>query len=160
GEVPPGGFVSDKNNPMNPTQPNNNLAKGGQEELRLTIKGVFWNNRTFEIVGSHFGVGGIADISFPTGDGNSYLGSKYPTLALKAVAHVNWRRLTAAATFGGLFSDAQSLYQVKSGLGIVFSGGLQVEIARWRIMPFYLLAEVFGTSILSVLTDPNHDLLK
>jgi outer membrane protein OmpA-like peptidoglycan-associated protein len=136
--------------PSDPTSkvPTAGLATAGQEDIRLQVKGVFWNNRTFEIVGSHFGVGGVADLTLPSGDANSYLGSKYPTLTLKAVAHVNWRRLTAALTFGGLFASEEKLINVSSGMGIAFGGGLQVEMFRWRIMPFYAVAEVFGTSVL------------
>jgi outer membrane protein OmpA-like peptidoglycan-associated protein len=152
GETPPNGFVTDPNNPTGRT-PNTSLATAGQEDIHLLVKGVFWNNRTFEIAGAHFGVGGIADLSLPSGNAASYLGARLPTLALKAVGHVNWRRLTASLVFGGLFQSSDpakdQLYDVKSGLGIVFGGGLQIEMFRYRIMPFYILAEVFGASVLS-----------
>jgi len=143
----PSAFVADPNDP-NSKAPPTNLATAGQEDLRLTVKGVFWNNRNFDILGTNFGVGAIGDLSLPTGNANSYLGSRLPTFTLKAIAHISWRRLTAALTFGGLFSSAEQIYNIKTGLGIVFGGGLQVEMFRWRIMPFYAVAEVFGSSVL------------
>ena len=148
----PSVFVPDPNNPSGKA-PNTNLARGGQEDIHLLIKGVFWNNRTFEIAGAHFGVGGVADLSLPSGNAESYLGARLPTLALKAVGSVNFRRLTASLMFGGLFQSSDpahdQLYDVKSGLGIVFGGGMQLEMFRYKIMPFYILAEVFGASVLS-----------
>jgi outer membrane protein OmpA-like peptidoglycan-associated protein len=148
GQAPPPPPLDASGQPIGGPPPSANIASAGQEDLRLSFKGVFWNNRNFDILGTHFGIGGVADLSLPTGNASSYLGSRLPSLTLKAVASVNWRRLTASLTFGGLFSSAEQIYNVKTGLGIVFGGGLQVEMFRYHLMPFYAVAEVFGSSVL------------
>lgn len=141
GEYPSDGFLP----PPTGTKPlPMSIATAGQEDLRLIIKGVFWNNRTFDIMGAHFGIGGIADLTLPTGNADSYLGSPLPTAQLKLNGHIQWRRLTAAINIGAMLGRPEQLYNIKTGYGITYGVGAQVEIGRYRIMPFYLLAEVFG----------------
>mgnify|MGYP002145114195 CR=1 FL=1 len=144
GEVPDDGFLPPQQAGSH-TLPTT-IASIGQEDLRLLIKGVFYNSKPATAESATFGIGAIGDLTFPTGNADSYLGSKLPTFQLRLAAHITWRRLTAALNFGGTFGTNESLYNVHSGSGLVFGVGAQLELFRARTMPFYLLTEVFGFS--------------
>lgn len=125
--------------------PPKELATAGQEDLRLGLKGVLWNNnRSTNPLGAFFGVGASGDLSIPTGNANSYLGSRLPTFTLRLIGHLQFRRLTAALNFGGTFGSTEQLYNIKTGSGLSYGVGLQLEMFRYRLMPFYAVAEVFG----------------
>lgn len=144
GEIPDEGFLPPQE-PGSHSLPTN-IASIGQEDLRLLIKGVFYNSKPATAESPTFGIGAIGDLTFPTGNADSYLGSKLPTFQLRLAAHITWRRLTAALNFGGTFGTSESLYNIHSGSGLVFGVGAQLELFRVRTMPFYLLSEVFGTT--------------
>jgi outer membrane protein OmpA-like peptidoglycan-associated protein len=113
-------------------------ARGGQEDLRLGIKGRFWNNE-------HFGVGGVLTIAFPTGNANSYLGSSNVTGEARAIGHYIYKRLTVALNVGWRWAAAEErLLNVRAGNSLSYGGAVQVEVLRRRDIPLYLLGEVYG----------------
>ncbi len=125
--------------------PPQDLASAGQEDLRLLIKGVIWNNHRIASVSAPlFGVAASGDLTLPTGNANSYLGSRLPTFTLRLIGHLQYKRLTMALNFGGLFGSVEQLYNIKTGSGLSYSVGVQVEMFRYRLFPFYAVAEVFG----------------
>ncbi|MDW8284196.1 MAG: OmpA family protein [Myxococcales bacterium] len=112
-------------------------AAAGQEDLRLLVKGVVWRNQ-------RLGVGAVGDLSLPTGNADSYLGSRHPTFALRAVGHLTYGRLTAALNLGWLFAAEEELLGLRTGMGLSYGAGAQVEIFRHAGGPLYLLVELFG----------------
>jgi outer membrane protein OmpA-like peptidoglycan-associated protein len=112
-------------------------ATAGQEDLRLLVKGVIWRNE-------RWGFGAVGDLAVPTGNANSYLGSRLPTFNLRLLGHVTWGRLSAALNVGWLFASTEELVGVRTGMGLSYGAGAQVEIFRHAGGPFWLLAELYG----------------
>lgn len=122
-------------------------ARGGQEDLRLGIKGRFWSNE-------HFGVGGVFTIAFPTGNANGYLGSSNVTGEVRAIGHYIYKRLTVALNAGLRWAAAEErLLNVRAGNGLLYGGAVQVEVFRRRDIPLYLLGEVYGQTRFDNLVD-------
>ena len=64
GEVPEDGFLPPQQ-PGSHTLPTT-IASIGQEDLRLLIKGVFYNSKPATAESATFGIGAIGDLTFPT----------------------------------------------------------------------------------------------
>lgn len=113
-------------------------ARGGQEDLRLGIKGRFWSNE-------HFGVGGVFTIAFPTGNANGYLGSSNVTGEARVIGHYIYKWLTVALNVGWRWAGAEErLLNVRAGNSLFYGGAVQVEVFRRQNIPLYLLGEVYG----------------
>lgn len=123
--------------PIVEASPPPKAATAGQEDLRLLIKGMIWRNETF-------GFGAVGDLSIPTGNADSYLGSPMPTFNLRLVGHVTYKRLTAGLNVGWLFARTEQVLNVQTGMGLSYSGGAQIEVYRHKDNPIYVLAEVTG----------------
>lgn len=95
-----------------------------------------------------FGLGLDGALSLPTGDGDSYLGTRLPSFTARLLAHVQYKRFTAALNFGGLFAKAEELLALRSGIALTYGLGCQVKIFgdTKDVSPFYLLAEIYGLS--------------
>lgn len=112
-------------------------AAAGQEDLRLLVKGRIWSN-------DRWGLGAVGDLALPTGNANSYLGSRLPTFNLRLIGHLTYGRLSAALNVGWLFASTEELVGVKTGMGLSYGAGAQVELFRHAGGPFWILAELYG----------------
>lgn len=95
-----------------------------------------------------FGLGLDGALALPSGDGDSYLGTRMPSLTTRVLAHVAHKRFTAALNFGGRFARAEEVMALSSGIALTYSLGCQVKMFgdTKEVSPFYLLAEIYGLS--------------
>lgn len=92
-----------------------------------------------------FGLGIDGALSLPSGDGDSFLGTRLPSFTARLLAHVEYKRLTAALNFGGRFANQEDVLALPSGMALTYGLGGQVRIFGGReVSPFYLLAELYG----------------
>jgi hypothetical protein len=112
-------------------------ASAGIGDVRLQVKGVMWR-------GDHGGVGAAADLSLPSGDANSFLGTPLPTLTLRLLAHASFRRVRAAIHLGGRFGAEEQALNLRTGNGLSYGAGVQVECVNHRDIQYFLLGEVYG----------------
>lgn len=112
-------------------------APAGIGDVRLHAKVTILSSRAF-------GLGLAAALSLPTGDGNSFLGTRLPSLALRAITHLHIGRFTGAINVGFLFAASEQVLALESGMALLYSIGLQLEVLRDRNAAFYLLAEAYG----------------
>lgn len=131
--------LQDPYNPGKPLTPPPRPVTAGIEDLRLSAKGVLWRDPD-----QRFGVGAAGDLALPTGDADGYLGSRLPTFTLRLLGHLRYRRLTAALNVGWLFASTEQVLTVRTGMGLVFAAGAQVQVYQYRNVPFFLLAEYTG----------------
>jgi|GEM_PF-2532259 len=119
-----------------PPQP----ATLGQEDLRLRLKALIWHNQ-------HVGVGVGGDLALPTGNANSYLGSRLPTFDLQVLAHVVYGRFKAALNLGWLLASQERLLTTQTGMGLTFGLGAEVQVANIKNqLPLSVLAELYGVA--------------
>lgn len=117
------------------------IATIGAGDMRFSMKTRIWNNETF-------GFGAAADLAVPTGNADSFLGSKYPTANVRLIGHLKYKRLTLGLQLGWLFASEEKIISNYSGMGLTFGLGAQVELYRNQKKDFsiYGLAEFTGTS--------------
>ncbi|QRK08893.1 OmpA family protein [Archangium violaceum] len=114
------------------------ISASGLEDLRLGLKGRFWSNE-------QFGFGGVAEVVAPTGNAGSFLGSESVTGTARLVGHARFQRLTVALNLGWRWAASeQRLLNIRSGNGLLYGAGVEVEVARYANMPISLLGEVYG----------------
>jgi hypothetical protein len=118
-------------------------------DLRLRSKVVLYSQPAF-------GVGAVATLSLPSGDGNRFMGSSLPGLTLRVLAHGHYRRLTAVLNAGWIFAASESVLNLRSGMGLEYGAALAVELFRDGSTPLSLFGEVLGTMLLR--RDPSVDL--
>ncbi len=118
-------------------------------DLRLRSKVLLYSQPAF-------GVGAVATLSLPSGDGNSFMGSALPSLTLRLLGHGHYRKLTAVLNAGWIFAASESVLNLRSGMGLEYGAALAVELFRDGGTPFSLFGEVLGTMLLR--RDPNVDL--
>lgn len=118
-------------------------------DLRLRSKVVLYSLPTF-------GVGAVATVSLPSGDGNSFMGSSLPGLTLRLIGHGHYRKLTASFNVGWIFAASESVLNLRAGMGLDYGAALAVELFRDGSTPFSVFGEVFGTMLLR--RDPTVDL--
>lgn len=133
------------------------LATIGQEDLRFSVKGVIYNSKLSGRQSNlHYGFAAMGDLSIPTGNADSFLGSRLPTFGIRLGGHLQYKRLTVGANFGGLIAKPEEIKDtlhpeldrtiLQTGYGLLYNAGAQ--IALWhnssRETAVYLLAEVFG----------------
>lgn len=116
-------------------------AVAGQEDLRFQVKAVIWNN-------DRWGIGAAGDLTVPTGNADSYLGARYPTGTLRLLGHVTYGRVTGTLNVGWLIGSEESVAGTKTGMGLTYGLGAQVEVATYHgegfKVPFYVVGEAFG----------------
>src|SRR5262249_33287609 len=95
----------------------------GAGDLRFGGKARIWSN-------DWFGVGGLLELLFPTGDAGAYLGTGNVSATVRLFAHVHLGRLRLAATAGWRFADEQQLFAVRSGESLLVGGGADLEL--WK----------------------------
>lgn len=128
----------------------------GVEDLRLGVKGRFWNNE-------RFGLGGAAEVAAPTGNVSGYLGSSTATGTVDLLAHATWPRVAVALNVGWRWAAAeQQLLNVRAGSGLRYGAGVDVEVYRHAGIPFHLIGEVYGlvhSSFASAASSPAEAML-
>ncbi|WP_257461378.1 OmpA family protein [Archangium lipolyticum] len=114
------------------------ISGGGVEDLRLGLKGRLWSNE-------RFGLGGVAEVVAPTGNAESYLGSSSMTGSVQLIGHARFERVTVALNLGWRWAAAeQQLLNIRTGHGLLYGAGVQVEVARPADVPISVLGEVYG----------------
>ncbi len=134
----------DNNNPGKPLQTPPPDAVAGQEDLRFGVKGVIWRNHPESQDRTHYGIGAAGDLAVPTGNADSFLGSRLPTFNLRLLGHLTYGRFTAALNVGWLFAATEQVLTTRTGMGLTYGIGAQVEVYRYKDVPFTLLAEYYG----------------
>lgn len=95
---------------------------------------------------SRYGLGLAVALGLPTGDGNSFLGTRLPDLVARLLGHVELGRFTLAAHFGAHFSEAVTVSSLQDGTALLYGLGGQVRLlgADADTTPFFLIAELTG----------------
>lgn len=121
-----------------PTAPIPQVA--GLGDARLHVKVAFLP-RAWRV-----GLGLDGALSLPTGDGNSYLGTRLPAFTARLLGHVEYKRLTVALNFGGHFAQQEQIVGLQSGIALTYGLGVQVKLLGDGAdeVPLYLLAEAYG----------------
>ncbi len=98
---------------------------------------------------SRYGLGLALALGLPTGDGNSFLGTRLPDLAARLLGHVELGRFTLAAHFGARFAEATQVSALQDGIALLYGLGAQVRVlgAQLDETPFYLIAELRGRAL-------------
>ncbi|WNG49905.1 OmpA family protein [Archangium minus] len=118
------------------------ISAGGLEDLRLGLKGRFWSNE-------QFGLGGVAEVVAPTGNSGSFLGSESVTGTARLVGHAKFQQVTVALNLGWRWAATeQTLLNIRSGNGLLYGAGVQVDVARYANVPIAVLGEVYGLAAL------------
>lgn len=113
------------------------ISANGMEDMRLGLKGRFWSNE-------RYGLGGVAEVVAPTGNGGSYLGSSSVGGSAQLIGHARFQRVTLALNLGWQWAAEQRLLNIRAGNGLLYGAGVQVEVARHSGVPFSVLGEVYG----------------
>ncbi|HND12335.1 MAG TPA: hypothetical protein PLY80_17970, partial [Pseudomonadota bacterium] len=151
GELPQNGFLD----PKDPTSgrtvkrqfAKDGLAQAGQEDLRFSVKAVLYRYRQNddpEKIG--FGLGIAGDLTVPTGNADSFMGSRLPTFAPRLLAHLDYRRLQVAAFVGSIFSSTERFYNAETQHSFLFGLGLQLQLRRSPTAPISLVTEAWGST--------------
>ena len=95
---------------------------------------------------SRLGLGADIELALPTGDGNSFLGTRLPVLDARLLAHIEHGGLTMAAHVGGHFGENNQVLDLPTGMALTYGLGMQVKLFGDGVTaaPFYLLAEAYG----------------
>lgn len=90
------------------------------------------------------GLGIAIALGLPTGDGNSFLGTRLPDLSARLLGHLDLGRLTLAAHFGARFTEATAVSALRDGISLLYGLGAQVRLLGGEAdeTPFYLIAEI------------------
>lgn len=97
------------------------------------------------------GLGLEGVLSLPTGDGDSFLGTRLPSFTANLLGHLSaHRRITLAASFGARFAAQEQILGLPSGLALVYKAGMGILLLGpgELEMPLYLLVEAFGQAYL------------
>lgn len=119
--------------------PPSEISSLGLEDLRLSAKGVIGHR-------GPWGLGVSGSLTAPTGDGDSYLGTRLPTFDLRLIGHYRNGRLSAGANVGWLFASTERVLDTRSGMALTFGGGVQYDVYRNQTgdTTVALAAELFG----------------
>ncbi|MCG8417470.1 MAG: OmpA family protein [Proteobacteria bacterium] len=118
--------------------PPDDISSTGPEDLRLSAKTVLWRD-------GPWGAGAVGYLTAPTGDGDSYLGSKMPTFEARAIGHYKRGRLTAGASLGWLFASTEQVLTTRTGMALTFGAGAEYRVYRnSKALSVALAAELFG----------------
>lgn len=149
------------------------LSSYGAGDFTFSFKGVLYNSQVAgKARGLQGGLGLVGDLTLPTGDTDSFLGSPLPTFRLKLLAHIQYKRFTAAVNVGGLvarpeqvsvpagvLSDRPVPLNLRTGYGITWGAGFQFRLVDKRYtesekrIALDLIQEGFGTILYSVFAD-------
>jgi len=123
------------------------LAQAGQEDLRFSIKGVLVRYRKQNDPNEvGFGLGLAGDLSLPTGNADSFMGSRLPTFAPRLFAHVEYRRLVVTAMVGSVLSSTERFYNAETQHSFLYGAGVQIALHRSQKTPVLLATEVWGST--------------
>lgn len=151
GELPENGFLDPKDptsgRRVTPAFAKEGLAQAGQEDLRFAVKAVLYRYRKDDDpskVGFQLGLAG--DLTVPTGDADSFMGSRLPTFAPRILAHIDWQRLQVAGFVGSIFSSNERFYNAETAHSFTFGLGLQVALKQSKTAPIYFVTEAWGST--------------
>lgn len=140
----PASFQSGEELPIPPgfedVSPPAELESVGIEDLRLSAKGVFWEDQGYALGASgHFTLQ-----SGNTINEDSFLGSRLPTLDLKLVGHTRQGPLVVSLNVGWLFGSTEQVFLTRTGMGLTFGAGVQYDVYEHASGVVSLGAELFG----------------
>lgn len=93
------------------------------------------------------GLGLNGTLSLPTGDGNSYLGTRLPSFTARLLGHAfAHARVTMGASFGARFAAQEQILGLSSGTALTYNLGIQLKLLGLSDgeIPLYLIAEAYG----------------
>lgn len=112
---------------------------------------------------SRFGLGLSGTLSLPSGDGDSFLGTRLPVFTAQLLGHAEYRRLLIAVNLGGRFGAEEQVLDLPSGIALTYGLGAQLQLlgSEQEDMALYLLSEVYGRSYVrfAAPTDFPHEVL-
>jgi outer membrane protein OmpA-like peptidoglycan-associated protein len=114
-----------------------NVAGGGPEDLRLSVKGVLWTD-------GPFGVGASGQFALPTGNDSSFLGSGSPSFDARLLGHYRSGRLTTGVNLGWLFAATEQVLATRTGMALTFGAGVEYEVYRDQDTTVAVASEIFG----------------
>lgn len=114
----------------------------GLGNLKLHAKVAFLPRR------SRFGLGLAGALGLPTGDGDSFLGTRLPDFSARLLGHVELRRLTLALHLGARFGETIEVKGLHTGTDLLYGLGGQLQLLGPGAdeVPLYLVAEVHGAA--------------
>jgi len=94
-----------------------------------------------------FGAGLWTALSLPTGNGDSYIGTRLPAFTARLLGHAAVQsRITVAGGLGARFAAEEQILNLPSGIALTYNFGMQAQLLGLASdeVPVFLLAEVYG----------------
>jgi hypothetical protein len=94
-----------------------------------------------------FGLGLSGALSLPTGNGDSYLGTRLPSFTTRLLGHgLAHPRVTLGASLGARLAATEQVLNLPSGIALAYSLGLQIQLLGLEAdeLPLFLIAEAYG----------------
>lgn len=92
------------------------------------------------------GLGLATSLALPSGDGNSFLGTRLPDLTTRLLGDVVVGRFALAGAFGARFAETVDVLSLHDGIALIYGLGAQIRLIgdKRGEKPLYVLAELYG----------------
>ena len=117
--------------------PPDTLSSAGLEDLRVSAKGVLWQDQGYAVAAS-------GHATLQTGDDGSFMGSRLPTFDLRLVGHMRQGKLATSLNLGWLFAATEQVFLTRTGMALTFGAGVQYDVVEYDSGKLALGAELFG----------------
>ena len=119
--------------------PPSELTPSGIEDVRLSAKGLLWEDRD-----QGYALGASGHLTFQTGDDQGFMSSGGPTFDLRLLGSMRRDRLAVGVNLGWLFAGEEQVFATQTGMGVSFGVGAQYDVLDYDSGTLAVGAELYG----------------